>query len=96
MKELNHELSEIKEQCKEFDRINKQLLIENETLNDRSIIVGQHPSFENQTSTELRLLSVPHHHKLSTIPLISENHHTQIDKEIQTEPLHQLWSTVSY
>ncbi len=46
IKELNQELFDLKEQCKEFDRMNKQLIIENEIftnqLSDRSIAVRHH------------------------------------------------------
>jgi hypothetical protein len=48
IKELNQELLDTKEQCNEFDRMNKQLIIGNEIftnqLSDRSIAVRHHPS----------------------------------------------------
>ena len=62
IKELNKELLAVKEQCKELDRINKELSIEkenlNDELNDRSIVVGHEPPlelnlFEQQTPIDL-------------------------------------------
>jgi regulator of replication initiation timing len=61
--ELNKELRLLKNQYEELEKINKQLLIENEDLNnqlnDRSIVVDPHPAFdsdliEKETPVELK------------------------------------------
>jgi phage host-nuclease inhibitor protein Gam len=87
IKELNQELIDIKEQCQEFERINKQLLIENENLNDRSIVVGHH------SQIDLNLVEQPieqNHIAMETIPFDSTH---MINQQTQTE---SLWSIVSY
>jgi len=45
-KEKEDELLDIKERCRDLEHINKQLLTENEKLNDRSIVVGHHSALE--------------------------------------------------
>jgi len=61
--ELNQELLNLKNQYEELEKINKQLLIEkedlNNQLNDRSIVLGDHPVsdlnlFEAENPIELQ------------------------------------------
>jgi len=96
IKELNQELFDLKEQYQELERVNKQLLIENENLNDRSIVVGHHSAiesklFEQEIQFQPTIDNYPqykpveqNHRSIETIPLIYQHNQTQVD------PIHMI------
>ncbi|CAF0830686.1 unnamed protein product [Adineta ricciae] len=109
IKDLNEELLNVKAQCTELDKQNKQLLIEisnlNGQLNDRSLVLGHHsssdPNFlqlQSPNKTNGQFSQSPpcilDEDKSEVIPVTTHNHPSMIDKDIQTESLHQLWSTL--
>ncbi|CAF0953552.1 unnamed protein product [Adineta ricciae] len=108
IKDLNEELLNVKAQCTELDIQNKQLLIEisnlNGQLNDRSLVLGHHSSSDPnflQLQSPIKTNgqfsqhppSIPDEDKLEIVPVTIDNHPSMIDKDIQTESLHQLWPT---
>jgi hypothetical protein len=96
IQELNQELFDIKTQCQEYEKINKQVIIENESLDDRSIVVGHQSTIDKYT--QYKPLE-QNHIAIETNSLIYQNNQTQIDpihtidQQSQTE---LLWSIVSY
>lgn len=98
IRELNQELFDIKTRCQEYEKINKQLLFENESLDDRSIVVSHQFQSTIDKYTQYKPLE-QNHIAIETNPLIYQNNHTQIDsihmidQQSQTE---LLWPIVSY
>jgi len=76
---LNQELFDIKTQCQEYEKINKQLIIENESLDDRSIVVGHQSTIDKYT--QYKPLE-QNHIAIETNPLIYQNNQTQIENQL--------------
>ncbi|CAF4939413.1 unnamed protein product, partial [Rotaria sp. Silwood1] len=99
--ELNQELLAMKEQCEQLDQIDKELIIENENLNnqmnDRSIVVGHHSAAEssfleqenliqNNQQSQLQSISIPNANLCETIDKYTQYEHKE-PKHIATETI---------
>ncbi|CAF1269614.1 unnamed protein product [Rotaria sordida] len=87
--ELNQELLVMKEQCEKFHQINKELVIENENLNnqlnDRSIVVGHHSATETSFIEQQNLIDNNEQSPLQSTNISNENLFETLDKYTQYE-----------